>query len=177
MWAELLDRIDSVEDPGLRALLRAIVEQQADRLRIWPAARTSAPRVSRRVIDHMLEIVEVAAPGRPCARRDLFIAGALLHDTGKLRELAYDLTTDYTVEGDLVGHIVIGIGMFREAATNFPEVPAETLLEIEHLILSHHGDLELGSPVKPMTVEAFVLATVDNLDATLNQIRRASGRR
>jgi len=63
--------------------------------------------------------------------------------------------------------------MLKDATVNFPEVAEETILEIEHLILSHHGELELGSPVKPMTVEAFLLATVDNLDATLHQIRRA----
>ena len=115
--------------------------------------------------------VELALPAR-WSRRDLLIAGTLLHDIGKLRELSYDLTTDYTVEGNLVGHIVIGIGMFREAAENFPEVSKDTLVEIEHLILSHHGELDLGSPVRPMTVEAFILATVDGLDATLNQFRR-----
>jgi 3'-5' exoribonuclease len=175
MWAELLGRIDSVQDPGLRALLRAIVEQQADRLRIWPAARTVHHAYRSGLLEHILKIMEVSLflADQYGARRDLLIAGALLHDIGKLRELAYELTTEYTVEGNLVGHIVIGIGMFREAATNFPEVPAETLLEIEHLILSHHGELELGSPVKPMTVEAYLLATADNLDATLNQIRRA----
>jgi 3'-5' exoribonuclease len=175
MWAELLGRVDSVGDPGLRALLRAIVEQQADRLRIWPAARTVHHAYRSGLLEHILKIMEVALflADQYGARRDLLIAGALLHDIGKLRELAYELTTEYTVEGNLVGHIVIGIGMFREAATNFPEVAPETLLEIEHLILSHHGELELGSPVKPMTVEAYLLATVDNLDATLNQIRRA----
>lgn len=175
MWAELLGRIDSVGDPGLRALLRAIVEQQADRLRIWPAARTVHHAYRSGLLEHILKIMEVSLflADQYGARRDLLIAGALLHDIGKLRELSYDLTTEYTVEGNLVGHIVIGVGMLREAATNFPEVAPETLLEIEHLILSHHGDLELGSPVKPMTVEAFLLATVDNLDATLHQIRSA----
>jgi 3'-5' exoribonuclease len=106
------------------------------------------------------------------ARRDLLIAGALLHDIGKLRELSYDTTTDYTVEGNLVGHIVIGVGMLRDAAAEFPEIAPELITELEHLILSHHGALELGSPVLPMTVEAYLLAAVDDLDAKLHQIRR-----
>ena len=109
------------------------------------------------------------------ARRDLLIAGALLHDIGKLRELSYETTTDYTVEGNLVGHIVIGVGMLRDAARELSRKCRQRLvIEIEHLILSHHGALELGSPVIPMTVEAFLLAAVDDLDAKLHQIRRAS---
>jgi 3'-5' exoribonuclease len=175
MWTELIGRIDSVSDVNLRALLRAIVDQNAAKLRIWPAARTVHHAYRGGLLEHILKIMEVSSilANQYGARRDLLIAGALLHDIGKLRELSYNLATEYTVEGNLVGHIVIGVGMLRDAAANFPEVSQETILEIEHLILSHHGELELGSPVKPMTVEAFLLATVDNLDATLNQIRRA----
>ena len=106
------------------------------------------------------------------ARKDLLIAGALLHDIGKLVELSYDLTTDYTAEGNLVGHIAIGARMVHEAAKAIPGLRPETLMEIEHLILSHHGALELGSPVKPMTLEAFILAAADDLDARLHQVRR-----
>ena len=175
MWGELIGRIDSVSDAALRALLRAIVDQHAARLRIWPAARTVHHAYRSGLLEHILKIMEVSLflADQYGAKRDLLIAGALLHDIGKLRELSYELATDYTVEGNLVGHIVIGVSMLRDAAANFPEVTEETILEIEHLILSHHGELELGSPVKPMTVEAFLLATVDNLDATLHQIRRA----
>jgi 3'-5' exoribonuclease len=175
MWAELIGRIDSVSDAALRALLRSIVDQHAEKLRVWPAARTVHHAYRSGLLEHILKIMEVSLflAGQYGAKRDLLIAGALLHDIGKLRELSYDLTTDYTVEGNLVGHIVIGVGMLKDAAANFPEVAPETILEIEHLILSHHGELELGSPVTPMTVEAFLLATVDNLDATLHQIRRA----
>lgn len=174
MWAELLGRLDSVEDAALRALLRAIVDRNADRLRVWPAARQVHHAYRSGLLEHILKIMEVVLflAERYGARRDLLIAGALLHDIGKLRELSYEMTTDYTVEGNLVGHIVIGVGMLREAAREFPEVPEETLTEIQHLILSHHGALELGSPVVPMTVEAFLLAAVDDLDAKLHQIHR-----
>ena len=112
------------------------------------------------------------------ARRDLLIAGALLHDIGKLGSSSYDFTTDYSLEGNLVGHIVIGVGMLRERRAEFPgSVTRTRCSRFEHLILSHHGDLELGSPVRPMTVEALILATVDDLDATLHQFRAASRRR
>jgi 3'-5' exoribonuclease len=174
MWAELMGRLDSVEDPGLRALLHAIADQHSERLKVWPAARMVHHAYRSGLLEHILKIMEVSLflAEQYGARKDLLIAGALLHDIGKLREMSYELTTEYTVEGNLVGHIVIGAGMLREAAQNFPEVSEETLVEIEHLILSHHGELELGSPVKPMTVEAYVLAAVDNLDARINQINR-----
>ena len=174
MWSELTARIDSVQDPAVRALLRAIVAENAERLRIWPAAREIHHAYRSGLLEHILKIMNVSLflADEYGARRDLLIAGALLHDIGKLREMSYAMTTEYTVEGNLVGHIVIGAGMLREAAKNFPEIPEETLIEIEHLILSHHGELELGSPVKPMTIEAFLLASVDDLDSKIHQIRR-----
>lgn len=174
MWAELQARLDSVEDVHLRALLRSIVDSNADKLRIWPAARNVHHAYRSGLLEHILKIMKVALflADEYGGRRDLLVAGALLHDIGKLRELSYDMTTDYTLEGNLVGHIVIGARMLRDAAQEFPEVPDETLIEIEHLILSHHGELDLGSPVRPMTVEAFLLASVDDLDAKLHQIHR-----
>jgi 3'-5' exoribonuclease len=106
------------------------------------------------------------------ARKDLLMAGALLHDIGKLEELSYGVSTDYSVEGNLVGHISIGLGMVRDAIREIPDFPDELRVEIEHLILSHHGARELGSPVEPMTVEAFLLARADDLDATIHQVRK-----
>jgi 3'-5' exoribonuclease len=158
----------------LRALLHAIVTRYADQLRIWPAARQIHHAYRSGLLEHILKIMEVSLflADQYKARRDLLIAGALLHDIGKLRELSYDTTTDYTVEGNLIGHIVIGVGMLRDAAADFPEVPPELVMEIEHLILSHHGAQELGSPVLPMTVEAYLLAAVDDLDAKVHQIHR-----
>jgi 3'-5' exoribonuclease len=174
MWAELLARIDSVQDPNLRALLHAIVFQHADRLRIWPAARNIHHAYRSGLLEHILQIMEVVLflADEYGARRDLLIAGALLHDIGKLRELSYDTATDYTIEGNLVGHLVIGVGMLQDATREQPGIPAELVIELEHLILSHHGALELGSPVVPKTVEAFLLAAVDDLDAKLHQIRQ-----
>jgi len=176
MWADLLGRIDSISDPALRALLLTMVQRHADRLRIWPAARRVHHAYRSGLLEHILSIMNAAVflADHYGARRDLLIAGALLHDIGKLQELAYDTSTNYTVEGNLVGHIVLGVGMLRDAVRDQPApgVPAELVTELEHLILSHHGDLEFGSPVKPMTIEAFLLATVDDLDAKLHQIRQ-----
>lgn len=174
MWLELEARLATVEMPVLRELLTRMVSENADRLRLWPAARQVHHAYRGGLLEHVLKIMEVAVflAETYGARRDLVIAGALLHDIGKLRELRYEVTTDYSVEGNLIGHIVIGVDMFREAARRTPALPAELALEIEHLILSHHGSKDLGSPVPPMTVEAFILAAVDDLDAKLNQVRR-----
>jgi 3'-5' exoribonuclease len=174
MWAELTSRIGSVQDAALRALLQHIVTTHADRLRIWPAARSVHHAYRSGLLEHILQIMKVSLflADEYGARRDLLIAGALLHDIGKLREMSYETATDYTVEGNLVGHIVIGVGMLRDAVREQPGVPDELVMELEHLILSHHGELELGSPVVPKTLEAFLLASVDDLDAKVHQIRQ-----
>jgi 3'-5' exoribonuclease len=107
------------------------------------------------------------------ADADLVLAGALLHDIGKLQELDYDLATSYSREGRLLGHITLGSVLVGEAAAAVEGFPPELLTQIQHLILSHHGRLEFGSPVAPMTVEAFILSFVDDLDAKINMVRLA----
>lgn len=174
MWQELQGRVASVQDDRLRRLLERILETHGERLRVWPAARTVHHAYRGGLIEHVLKIMEIVAflADAYGARRDLVLAGALLHDLGKLHELTYDVAVDYSLEGNLVGHIVIGVGLLKEALRADPDFPTELAVELEHLILSHHGSKELGSPVKPMTVEAFLLAAVDDLDAKMHQIRR-----
>jgi len=174
MWTELGDRIASVEHPALRELLSRLVARYEARLRVWPAARSVHHAYRSGLLEHVLKIMEVVVllARQYDARTDLLIAGALLHDIGKLEELSYDVSTDYSVQGNLVGHIVIGVGMLRDALREMPDFPADLGTELEHLILSHHGARELGSPVEPMTVEAFILAAADDLDAKLHQVRR-----
>jgi 3'-5' exoribonuclease len=173
MWRELGDRLATVQHPALRQLLTRLVDRHADRLRVWPAARQIHHAYRSGLLEHILKIMATVTHLAESygARRDLLIAGALLHDIGKLRELSYDVTIDYSVEGNLLGHITIGIGMVRDVIREMPDFPQDLQLEIEHLILSHHGSVELGSPVKPMTVEAFILAAADELDARLHQVR------
>ena len=127
-------------------------------------------------LEHITKMAEV---GRYLARsygasEDLVLAGVVLHDIGKLHELAYEGGQGtYTRDGNLVGHIVLGIIMAREAINGISGFPEELRSQVEHLIASHHGVREHGSPVEPKTIEAFILATVDELDAKLNQVRRA----
>lgn len=174
MWQELVGRIQSVERPELRDLLERVVTAHETKLRVWPAGVKVHHDYRSGLLEHVLKVLEVATLVADAygARRDLLVAGAILHDIGKLDELSYTLATEYTVEGNLVGHMAIGVGMLRAAAAEIPEFPRELLLELTHLILSHHGSKELGSPVEPMTVEAFILAACDDLDAKLHQIRR-----
>lgn len=174
MWHELLGYVSSVQHPALRNLLTHIVERHADRLRIWPAAVLVHHAYRGGLLEHVLKIMEISTflADRYQARRDLLIAGALLHDIGKLEELTYDITIGYSVPGNLIGHITIGAGMLRDAIAAEPGFPRDLAIELEHLILSHHGEKELGSPVVPMTVEALILAAADDLDATLHQVRR-----
>jgi 3'-5' exoribonuclease len=174
MWSELEGRVTSVADVRIRTLLERVLSRHGDRLRIWPAARQVHHAYRGGLLEHILKIMEVGVGLADSygLRRDLVIAGALLHDIGKLEELTYDPAIDYSVEGNLIGHIVIGARMLRDLAREPPELPAELAFELEHLILSHHGAKELGSPVKPMTPEAFVLAASDDLDAKLQQVRQ-----
>jgi len=174
MWQELADRVASVEDVHIRELLSRTVQRNAERLRIWPAARQVHHAYRSGLLEHVLKIMDVAVflADAYSARRDLVIAGALLHDIGKLEELTYDTAVDYSLAGNLIGHIVIGARMARDVMREIDGFPEELALEIEHLILSHHGARDLGSPVVPVTVEALILSAADDFDAKLHQVRR-----
>jgi 3'-5' exoribonuclease len=102
--------------------------------------------------------------------RDLLIAGALLHDLGKVREMKFARAFDYSDEGKLIGHISIGVEMIHERICLIPDFPPELAMHLKHLILSHHGQYEYGSPKRPKTVEATVLNYLDDLDSKINGI-------
>lgn len=174
MWQELQAHIASVQSPHVRELLVRITGAHGDRLRIWPAAQAVHHAYRGGLLEHILKILEGVTflAGAYGANRDVLVAGAILHDIGKLQELSYGVTTDYSVEGNLVGHITLGAQLVRETGRAIPDFPADVLLQIEHLVLSHHGQRALGSPVEPMTVEAFILAAVDDLDAKIHQVRK-----
>jgi len=121
----------------------------------------------------LMEVVERIAPCYPQLDRDLLLVGALLHDAGKVSELTYDRDFAYSDEGQLVGHLVMGVELLaekvRQAETLAGEpIPRETLLRLKHLIVSHHGQYEFGSPKLPMTLEAVALYCLDNLDAKIS---------
>ena len=176
MWEELQGHLRSVRNDHIRILLNRIVADHESQLRVWPAAQQIHHAYRGGFLEHITKMAEV---GRYLARsygasEDLVLAGVVLHDIGKLHELAYEGGQGtYTRDGNLVGHIVLGIIMARETINGISGFPDELRAQVEHLIASHHGIREHGSPVEPKTIEAFILATVDELDAKLNQVRRA----
>jgi 3'-5' exoribonuclease len=174
MWAELGRRVAAVRDPWVARLLGDVIAAHEPKLRIWPAAVTVHHAYRGGLLEHILS---VAAVGEACAARyeidgDLLFAGAVLHDIGKLEELAYGECTTYTRDGNLLGHIALGLAIVREAIGRIDGFPPELRGRVEHMIVSHHGSRQLGSPVEPMTEEAFVLSAIDDLDARLHQVRR-----
>jgi 3'-5' exoribonuclease len=132
------------------------------------------------LLEHVVTMLDVAdriSPLYPELDRDLFLMGVFLHDVGKVRELSFARSFTYTDEGQLIGHLVIGVEMLNEKAARAAELtgepfPAELLLRLKHLILSHHGSYEFGSPRLPMTPEAIALHYLDNFDAKLNTFTR-----
>ncbi len=122
----------------------------------------------------MGELALAVAGHYPDLDSDLILVGVLFHDLGKLLELGAMPINDYTKPGRLVGHIVMGRDLLRERCAAIDGFPEDLQLHLEHLVLSHHGELEFGSPVLPMTPEAFALAFIDNLDSKLAQLRQAA---
>jgi len=176
MWADLQALVAGVSNPHLRELLTCVIARHEANLRVWPAAQVVHHAYRGGYLEHSLKIADVgvALARAYGANPDLVIAGALLHDIGKLQELAYDGATSYSREGRLLGHITLGAIIVRDAALAIADFPPDLLTEIEHLVVSHHGSKDLGSPVEPMTVEAFILAMADDLDAKIHQVRQAT---
>ena len=176
MWAELKTQLQSIGDAHIRVLLNRIVTDHEAPLREWPAAQTIHHAYRGGLLEHKLKMAET---GRFLARaydanEDLVLAGVLLHDIGKLQELQYEPgATSYTRDGNLVGHIGLGLILVRETINGISGFPDHLRAQIEHLIVSHHGTRDHGSPVEPKTVEAFILAAVDELDTRIHQVRRA----
>jgi 3'-5' exoribonuclease len=175
MWEELTARIDAVTHEPVRVLLRRIAMDHEAQLRLWPAALTVHHAYRGGLLEHIVQVAQVAdaMAGAYGADADIVFAGALLHDIGKLRELEYDLVPSYSREGNLIGHIGLGLVMVREAAAGIAGLTADRLGEVEHLVASHHGSREFGALTEPRTVEAFILAAADDLDAKIHQVRRS----
>ncbi len=175
MWHELNDLVArEARNPWVCQLLQRALSKYGDRLQIWPAAQMVHHAYRGGLLEHVLKMAEVAVSlaRQYGADSDVMLAGALLHDIGKLEELEYDCVTQYSAAGNLLGHITLGAQLVSRLASEIEGFPQPLLIQIEHLVLSHHGSKEFGSPVEPMTVEAFILAAVDDLDAKIHQVRR-----
>lgn len=174
--AELRARVDSLTDPDLRALLDAFLADAAflQRYATAPAAKTMHHVYLGGLLEHSLAVADLAddvSRRYPGVQRDLLVVGALLHDIGKVAELCYERSFDYTDEGKLIGHIVMGVEMVEEQVRQLPGFPRSLATLIKHLLLSHHGQYEFGSPKRPKTLEAVILNFLDDLDSKINGVR------
>jgi 3'-5' exoribonuclease len=166
----------------LRALVEAFLadEQFISDFSMCPAAVKHHHAYLGGLLEHVVTLLEAAdrlAPLYPALDRDMWMMGLFLHDIGKLRELCYRQSFAYTDEGQLVGHLVIGIEMLEEKIAQASKLmgepfPEQLRLRLRHIILSHHGEYEFGSPKLPMTLEAVAVNVLDNLDAKLNTVAR-----
>lgn len=169
MKKEFGDVVRSVTHRGLVALLREVFREQDvfSRFCAAPASQSYHHAHVGGLLEHSLSVASMCgemASRYPGINRDLLVAAALLHDVGKIDELSFDAGISYTDEGRLVGHVVTGAMKVRQAAEKIGLEPGLRML-LEHVVLSHHGELEWGSPKRPATMESLVLHHVDNLDA------------
>jgi len=175
---QLLQQICStVEQPHLRALLDAFFDEAelCDAFCKAPAAVRYHHATLGGLLEHTLSVAELAvqiAQRYPSLDADLLAAGAILHDIGKIDELAYSRSFNYTDAGQLVGHLTLGLLRVEQKAAQIDGFPAKLLDSLRHLILSHHGEYQFGSPKLPMTLEAVALHHLDNLDAKLNGFQK-----
>ncbi len=182
MERELHQLIADCKDPWLRRLLEAFFLKDAEFARkfaLAPAAKAMHHAWLGGLLEHTLSVARLAE--RVCGlypelNADLVMAGALLHDIGKVEELVYERDLDYSTPGRLLGHVTLGAQMIRDKAVQLKGFPPETLMLLEHLILSHHGEYAFGSPKRPKTREAIVLNFVDDLDAKLVAVDRFMAR-
>ena len=177
LWRRL-ERIysEEIERPVLLRLAREALEAHGKALREHPAAKAMHHAYRGGLLEHVVSMAELAL--LVCSHyreldRDLVLVGVLFHDLGKIRELGAFPANDYTVEGRLVGHVVIGRDLLLERTAVIPDFPADLRLQLEHLVLSHQGKKEFSAVVEPMTAEAVVLHFIDDLDAKLNQLKTA----
>ncbi|MBN2707183.1 MAG: HD domain-containing protein, partial [Deltaproteobacteria bacterium] len=173
MEVELKRIISDLRNPWLRRLNEAFFVRDQEFARAFalaPAAKAMHHAWLGGLLEHTLGVARLAlkiCPLYPQLDADLVLSGALLHDIGKVEELVYERSFDYSTPGRLLGHISLGVRMIHERAAAIKGFPAELLLLLEHLILSHHGEYEYGSPKRPKTLEALLLNFIDDLDAKL----------
>jgi 3'-5' exoribonuclease len=173
MTAELKAAASSLSNPYLRQLLDAFLDDPAfmESFKRTPAAKTLHHNYIGGLLEHINELVALArdvAKHFPTVDVDLLTAGAFLHDIGKVKELAVRKAIVYTTEGRLLGHISLGYEMVAEKIKTIPGFPEELTMLLKHIMLSHHGEYEYGSPKRPKIREAIIINYLDDLSAKIN---------
>lgn len=173
MYSELTDIIGSISDEHLGKLLKSFFTDDkvfAEKFKKHSAAKSIHHGFIGGLLEHTLSVAKICefiSERYPIINRDLLVTAAIFHDIGKVNELSSFPENDYTDEGQLVGHIVMGTMMVSERINSIEGFPVTLANELKHCILSHHGELEYGSPKKPAIIEALALAHADNMDAKL----------
>jgi 3'-5' exoribonuclease len=176
LYTGLRSAVASAKNPWIRLLLTSVIEDPAiaPRLKRAPAAMTMHHAFIGGLLEHIVSMIGVSMAIQahyPELDEDLLLAGVVLHDIGKIDELRYAREIDYTTEGRLLGHIMLGVGLVRDKIKAIPGFPPKLAVMVEHLILSHHGTHEFGSPSLPQTREAVALHFLDDLDSKMAAVR------
>ncbi len=175
LWRKLLEFVESFTNPDLKRLLKKMLDDPAiaQAYREAPAAKQLHHAWLGGLLEHVVSLLTLAdrvAPHYPLLDRDLLLTGVILHDIGKVSELSWEIGFEYTVEGTLLGHIQMGVAMTEKAMDGLADFPPKLKTLVLHMILSHHGKLEFGSPKLPMIPEALVLNFIDDLDAKMQAV-------
>jgi 3'-5' exoribonuclease len=176
LWQTLTEFVASFQNPHLKALVQAFMSDPeiAAAYRNAPAAKTLHHAYIGGLLDHVVSLFrscDLVCRNYPQVNRDLLLTGAFLHDIGKIHELAYNRSFSYTTRGQLLGHMIIELEMLQAKLALVPDFPLELKTLIEHLIISHHGEYEFGSPKLPMFPEALLLHYMDDLDSKMEAMR------
>jgi len=182
LFARLGEMLRTMSDSGLRNLAECFLLDDAltAKLTMAPAGTKNHHAFHGGLLAHIVGLMEVVlhiAPCYPQVDRDLLLMGAFLHDIGKIDELTYQRGLAYSDEGQLIGHLVMAVGMLEAKVAEAEKlsgepIPEETVLRLKHMIISHHGEYGFGSPKLPMTLEAIALYCLDNLDAKINSFHQ-----
>jgi len=175
MWRELCSVVGALSNIHLRALLNAVLEDPgiARRYRLAPAAKQIHHAWLGGLLEHVLSLCQLCryAAQHYGVDLDLLLAGAVLHDLGKIYELSYGRSFGYTAEGQLLGHMVMGLRIVADKLANLPDFPPKLRTLVEHMIVSHHGKYEFGSPKLPQFPEALLLHYLDDMDSKMECMR------
>src|SRR5689334_20693825 len=176
LWRTLVNFVDSFQDTNLKTLVRAFMADPeiSAAYRNAPAAKTLHHAYIGGLLDHVVSLFrscDLVCRNYPQINRDLLLTGAFLHDIGKIHELAYSRSFSYTSRGQLLGHMIIELEMLQAKLAQVPNFPDELKTLLEHLIISHHGEYEFGSPKLPMFPEALMLHYLDDLDSKMESMR------
>jgi 3'-5' exoribonuclease len=176
LWQTLAGFIDGFQNPHLKSLVQAFMSDPviSAAYRNAPAAKTLHHAYIGGLLDHVVSLFrscDLICRNYPQINRDLLLTGAFFHDIGKIHELTYNRSFSYTTKGQLLGHMIIELEMLQAKLADLPDFPHELKILIEHLIISHHGEYEFGSPKLPMFPEALMLHYMDDLDSKMEAMR------